>query len=172
MLTDLDHARFKNLLFIPVRGYDTLRYLEKDILRGQLMIMCVETSQKEVAETINELCKFWAAPDVMEVDPDAKLFFKRYDIDYTVKSTNASFKAAVRFKLNLYFDPVRKGRELVELEIAVSLQGVALNELLKDQTFLDDGAAIKRDYNYFNVKRDPATMTVNSFTLKEEKVRK
>jgi hypothetical protein len=172
ILTDLGHAGFKNLLFITDRGYDTLRNLEKYILRGQRMIMCVKTYQKDVAKMINELGEFGAAPEVMEVDPDARLFFKQYDVDYKVKSTGASVKAADRLKLNLYFDPVRKGRELMELEIAVTLQRAALNELLKDQTVLDDGAAIKRDYSYFNVERDPATMTVKSFALKEEKVKK
>jgi transposase len=81
ILTDLDHAGFKNLLFITDLGYDTIRNLEKYILRGQHMIMCVKTSQKDVAKTINELDDFGAVPKSMEVETKAKLFFKQYDID-------------------------------------------------------------------------------------------
>jgi hypothetical protein len=136
------------------------------------MIMCLKTSQKDVSKTIYELGDFGAVPDAMEGDPEAKLFFKQFDVDYTVKGTGTSIKAAKRLSLNLYFDPVRKGRELMELEIAVTLQMAALDELLNNQMVLNDSAAIKRDYNYFKVERYPATMSVKSFALNEEKVRK
>jgi hypothetical protein len=37
ILTDLEHAGFKNLILVTDRGYDTLRNLEKYILKGQSM---------------------------------------------------------------------------------------------------------------------------------------
>jgi transposase len=172
ILTDIDHAGFKNLLFITDRGYDTLRNLEKYILRGQRMIMCVKTSQKEVTGMIDGLGDFGDASEAMEVDPDAKLYFKQKGIEYVVETKGAAVKAANQLRLNLYFDPVRKARELIELDIAVTLQRAALEELIKNQSILDDLGAIKRDYNYFNVVRDPVTMAIKSFTPKERKMRK
>jgi hypothetical protein len=45
ILTDLEHAGFKDLVLITDRGYESLRNLEKYILRGQSTVMCVNTGQ-------------------------------------------------------------------------------------------------------------------------------
>lgn len=45
ILTDLDHAAFKNIVLVTDRGYESIRNLEKYILKGQPMIMCAKTSQ-------------------------------------------------------------------------------------------------------------------------------
>ena len=74
ILTDLEHAGFKELILVTDRGYDTLRNLEKYILQGQSMIMCTKTSQKEVLKAIRGLGEFGARPDGMAVDPDAKIY--------------------------------------------------------------------------------------------------
>ena len=42
-------------------------------------------------------------------------------------------KQSDRLKLNLYFDSVRRGLEMTELEIERSIQEAALNELLKSK---------------------------------------
>jgi transposase len=43
ILTDLEHAGFNEILLITDRGYDSLRNLEKYILRGQSTVMSVKT---------------------------------------------------------------------------------------------------------------------------------
>jgi hypothetical protein len=134
--------------------------------------MCVKTSQKEVSKAIQGLGEFGARPEGMVVDPDAKIYYKQYDIDYAVKSTGQSTKASKRLKLNLYFDPVRRGLELVEVDIAIALQAAALEELLKNRAALDEDAAIKRNYCYHKVTYDPATRVIVSFELDEKKVAK
>jgi hypothetical protein len=94
ILTDLEHAGFKDLVLITDRGYETLRNLETYILRGQSMIMCTKTSQKEVAKVIQGLGEFGARPDGMAVDPDARLYYKQYDIEYEVESIGTTGKKA------------------------------------------------------------------------------
>jgi hypothetical protein len=172
ILTDLEHAGFKDLILITDRGYETLRNLETYILRGQSMIMCAKTGQKEVAKVIQGLGEFGARPDGMAVDPDARLYYRQYDIDYEVESIGTTAKASDRLKLNLYFDPIRRGLELMELDIGLALQESALNELLKSKSALGDDATIKRDYCYYEVSYDPTTRVIQSFELNGKKVAK
>jgi transposase len=172
ILTDLEHAGFKNLVLITDRGYESLRNLEKYILRGQSMVMCAKTGQKNVAKVIQGLKEFGARPEEMRIDPDAMVYHKQYDIDYEVESTGQATKLSDRLKLNLYFDPVRRGIELMELDIALSFQEVALSELLESKGILGDDAWIKREYCYYKVSYNPVTREIKSYELNENKVSK
>jgi hypothetical protein len=172
ILADLDHAGFKNLILVTDRGYDTLRNLEKYILRGQSMVMCAKVGQREVAKAIQGLGEFGARPEGMAIDPEAKIYYIQYDIEYEVESIGQTSKASNRLKLNLYFDPIRRGLELIELDIALSVQAVALGELLKNGGIMGDDAAIKREYCYYNVNYDHVTRVIKSFVLNEKKIEK
>jgi hypothetical protein len=172
ILADLEHAEFKDIVLVTDRGYESLRNLEKYILRGQPTVMCVKTGQSDVLKAIRGLGEFGARPEGMTIDPDAKVYHKQYEIDYAVKSAGKSTKKADRLKLNLYFDPVRRGLELMELDITLSFQQASLEDLLQNGGAFADAAAIKRDYCYYNVVCDPATMAVRSFELNVKKVEK
>jgi transposase len=171
ILTDLEHAGFaKNLVLVTDRGYETVRNLEQFIVRGQSMIMCTKTSQKKVAKAIEELGEFGARPETMIIDPGTKLYYRQYDIDYEVETGSSNMKKVNSLKLNLYFDPIRRGYELMELDIDLSQQEAALNELLKNKSRLNDDVTIKRAYCYYKVVCDPATRVIQSFELNEKKV--
>jgi hypothetical protein len=170
ILLDLDHAGFNDLVLITDRGFDTLKNLERHILRGQPMVMCAKTGQRQVASAITGLGEFAARPDGMVVDPDARIYHKQYDIDYEVTSTGSVTKASDRLKLNLYFDPVRRGVELTELDIALTLQKEALEELLDCGGTLGDDASVRRDFCYHKVSYDLATREIQSYELDVKKV--
>ena len=172
ILKDLEHAGFKDLILITDRGYESLRNLEKYILRGQSMVMCAKTSQKNVLKAIHELGEFGARPQEMAVDPEAMVYHKQWDIDYEVESTGQSTKMSDRLKLNLYFDPVRRGMELMELDIALSFQEAALGELLESKRSLGDDAWIKREFCYYKITYDTATRVIESYEPNESKVSK
>jgi hypothetical protein len=172
ILTDLDHAGFKKLVLVTDRGYDTLRNLEKYILRGQSMVMCTKTGQRDVIKAIRGLREFGARPEGMTIDPDARIYHTQYEINYAVESTGQSVKASDRLKLNLYFDPMRRSLELMELDIALSSQETALRELLESRAVLADDVTVKRDYCYYIVTYDPATRIIESFEVNEKKIAK
>ena len=172
ILTDLEHAGFKDLILVTDRGYESLRNLEKYILRGQQAVMCVKTGRSDVVKAIQGFEDYGARPDGMEVDPDAKIYHKQFEISYDVKSTGKSVKKADRLKLNLYFDPVRRGLEIMELDITLSYQKVSLEGLLASNGTFADAATVKRDYTYYVVEYDSATMAIKSFELNEKKVNK
>jgi hypothetical protein len=172
ILTDLEHAGFEELILVTDRGYESLRNLEKYILRGQSTVMCVKTGQGDALKAIKELGDFGTRPDEMVIDPDAKVYHKQYEIDYKVKSTGKSEKKADRLRLNLYFDPVRRSLELMELDITLSFQESSLIWLFQSEGTFKDDATIKRDYCYYKVSYDPVTMKIKSFELDKKKVEK
>jgi len=172
ILKDLAHAGFKDLVLITDRGYESMRNLEKYILSGQAMVMCVKTGQKTVVGAIESLGEFDTRPEGMAIDPDARIYYRQFDIDYTVESTGEATKAADRLRLNLYFDPVRRGIELTELDITLTFQEAALSELLDSKGVLGDDAWIKREYSYYKVGFDSATREIKSYELNEKKVAK
>ena len=172
ILTDLEHAGFRDLVLITDRGYESLRNLEKYILRGQSMVMCAKTGQKNVAKAIQGLGEFGARPESMAIDPDAMVYHKQFDIDYEVESTGQATKMSDRLKLNLYFDPLRRGMELMELDIALSFQEAALGELLVSKAPLGDDAWIKREFCYYKVSYSPATRKIETYEINENKVAK
>ena len=172
ILTDLEHAGFKDLILITDRGYESMRNLEKYILRGQSMVMCIKTGQKDVLKAIRSLKEFGARPEEMTVDSEAMVYHKQYDINYEIKSTGQATKTSDRLKLNLYFDPVRRGLDLMELDIALSFQEAALSDLQKSKEALGDDGWIKREFSYYKVNYDPATRGLKSYEINENKVSK
>jgi len=172
IMADLEHAGFKELVFITDRGYESLQNLEKYILRGQSMVMCVKTGRAEVLRAIRELGEYDARPEGMTVDGDARIYHRQYEIAHAVNSAGKTSKRADRLKLNLYFDSIRRSLELMELDIALSFQESALDELFRAQAVISDTATIKRDYCYYKVAFDPATKAISSFALDGKKVEK
>ena len=172
ILADLDHAGFKDLILITDRGYESIKNLEKYILRGQHIVMCVKAGQKEVRRVIMELGEFGARPEGMTIDPDTGIYHKQYDIDYQVESIGQKIKTSDRLKLNLYYDSVLRSLEIRELDIAISNQETALEELLANMAVLGDDTTIKREYSYYNVEVSPATRIIKAFAINEEKIAK
>ncbi len=52
ILTDISHAGFPRVILVTDRGYESVQNLEKYILRGQPMIMCVKMRQKIVLDRL------------------------------------------------------------------------------------------------------------------------
>ncbi len=90
ILTDIRHAGFPHVILITDRGYESLQNLERYILAGQAMIMCVKVRQKMVLEKIREFGDFGGRPPVMEIDPKSKLYHKQYDLEYPVTGKGGS----------------------------------------------------------------------------------
>jgi hypothetical protein len=172
ILEDLDHSGFKNLVTITDRGYDSLRNLEKFILRNQAMIMRTKTTQKDVAKVIEELGKFSDSPDSMDFDHNGKYFFKQIPIDYEIKDTGNKTKSTHNLNLNLYFDSIRRAQELVDIRVEIGKQNKALNEMQTEQIPLSDDAQIRKDYYYYKIKYDSVSRLILHYQLDEKKVAK
>ena len=170
ILHDLDHAGFKDVVLITDRGYESIRNLEIYIDRGQTMIMGTKVGQKHVRKQIDAFGTFDHHPDGMEIDPRERIYYKQYDLEYQIEGQRFNIKHADRLKLNLYFDPMRRSSELLDLDVAVKIQRQTLEKLLKDQIPLDDDTTIKRAYCYYKLEYNETTRLMKNFSLDEKKV--
>ena len=170
ILHDLDHAGFKDVVLITDRGYESIRNLEIYIDKGQTMIMGTKVGQKHVRKQIDNFGTFDHHPVGMEVDPKERIYYKQYDLEYQIEGQAYNIKHADRLKLNLYFDPMRRSSELLDLDVAVKTQRQTLERLLKDQIPLDDDATIKRAYCYYKLEYNETTRLLKNFSLDEKKV--
>lgn len=171
ILHDLKHAGFRdNIVLITDRGYETIRNLEIYIDKGQPMIMSTKVGQSHVKERIEAFGAFDHHPEEMTIDPETRIYYKQYDLEYRIEGKRDNIKAADRLKLNLYFDPVRRSNELIDLDVNIAMQRKALQDIQDCQIKLDDDATIKRLYNYFKLDYDPSVRVLKGFTLDEKKV--
>ena len=88
-------------------------------------------------------------------------FFKEYQIE----GKRDNVKQADKLKLNLYFDPVRRGHDLIDLDIAVKAQAEALEDIKMRQLPLDDDATIGRVYRFYTLEYDADTRILKSYAL-------
>lgn len=170
ILQDLKAAGFKDVVLITDRGYESIRNLEMYIDKKQRMIMGTKTSQAHVRKQIDAFGDFGHHPDDMEINPEERIYFKQYDLEYQIEGKRDNIKQADRLKLNLYFDPVRRGHELVDLDIAVKNQRNALEEIKISKVPLDDDKTIKRVYRFYKLTYDEKARILRSYVLDEKKV--
>ena len=154
ILKDLDDAGFnKDLIYITDRGYESVKNIEQYILTDRAVLMSIKVGTSMVQEKILALGSFGARPEGMTLDPNSKLYYKQYDIPYEVKSIGNKTKKADRLKLNLYFDPIRRGSDQLELDLSVARQKAALTEIQAETGELDK-EMIAHDFPYFKVVLD------------------
>ena len=170
ILHDLEHAGFKDVILITDRGYESIRNLEIYIDRKQPMIMGTKVGQKHVRREIDAFGTFDHHPEGMEIDAKERIYYKQYDLEYQIEGRRDNIKQADMLKLNLYFDPMRRSSELLDLDIAVTTQQKALEKLLADQLPLDDDATISRAYCYYKLEYNETTRLLRSFSLDVKKV--
>ena len=170
ILADLKYAGFKDVVLITDRGYESIRNLEMYIDKGQPMIMGTKTGQKHVRKEIDNFGPFDYHPSGMEIDPTERIYYKQFELEYQIEGKRDNVKKANRLRLNLYFDPVRRSHELIDLDIALTEQKKALEEILKEGTPLDDDITIKKLYHFYDLVYDEETRILKSFALNEDKV--
>jgi hypothetical protein len=170
ILLDLDRAGFKKPILITDRGFETVGNLEKYISRGQPMIMCAKTSQKEVMRVLEDMEPFTDRPEGMGVDHDSQLYHGQYDIDYQARGAGGAAKKAGRLRLSLFLNPVGRSTELLDLNFALAEQEASLRELLESGGPLKDPDASRREHGHFQLAIDETTGVLKSFTLNERKV--
>ncbi|MCQ2501859.1 MAG: transposase [Lachnospiraceae bacterium] len=170
ILHDLEHAGFKDVVLITDRGYESIRNLEIYIDRKQPMIMGTKVGQKHVRKEIDAFGIFDHHPGGMEIDQKERIYYKQYDLEYQIEGRRDNVKQADMLKLNLYFDPMRRSSELLDLDIAVTTQQKALEKLLEEQLPLDDDATIRRAYCYYNLEYNETTRLLKTFSLDEKKI--
>ena len=170
ILTDISHAGFPKVILVTDRGYESVQNLERYILRGQPMIMCVKMRQKIVLDKISEFGPIEGKPGDMLFDAESRLYYRQYDLEYDVRGNGDTVHKADRMKLDLFFDPYRRAAEQTDLAVEIETQRSSLQSILDAGGCVDDDVSLKKNYNWYEVAYDKKDRKLLSFSLNENKI--
>lgn len=167
---ELESAGYKNLILITDRGYESIANLEYFIDKKQAVITGVKTRQKFILDKIKAFGEFNTLPEnEMNIDTKERIYYKQYDLEYQIEGMRENVKTSDKLKLNLYFDPIRRSRELIDLDICRVEQAECLQEILDEKSPLDVDSRLKKHYWLYNLNYDEDTRTLTAFSLNEKK---
>ena len=75
---------------------------------------------------------------------------------------------ADKFKLNIYFDTMKRGSDITNLSTEIEIQRRALQEMKDNKYPLDDDVTIKRLYKWFSIDYDQQNRLIKDFSLNEK----
>ena len=169
IITELEHAGFKNLVLITDRGYESLKNLETCIARGQKIIACVKVSQGEPLKLIKSMDMGRGYPEGMSVAPTEKLYYMQRDCEYSVKGNGDNVIAARKYKLNLYFNPFKRAEDQLAIEQAALEQSRLMDGIVKEGLPVEDTDDTARRFNLLSVSFNQ-DKSVASYTVNREKM--
>ena len=169
ILTELEHAGFKNLILITDRGYESLKNLETYIARGQKIITSVKVSQGEVLDIIKSLDMSKGYPEGMTVAPDEGIYHMQRDGEYSVKGNGDHVIEAKKYKVNLYFNPFKRADDQISIEQAASEQSRMMDVIVKAGQPVEDADEVRKQFNLLEITFDK-TGRVESYTVNRKKI--
>ena len=165
ILTELEHAGFRNLVLITDRGYESLQNLETFIAREQKIITSVKVSQGEALRLIKSLDMSKGYPEGMSVAPGENIYYMQRECEYAVKGNGDSVIEAKKYKLNLYFNPFKRAEDQLAIEQAAVEQSLLMDEIIKKGSPVDDVEATSKRFSLlsitFNKDKSVASYVVN-----------
>ena len=168
ILTELEHAGFKNLVLITDRGYESMKNLETCIAKGQKIISSVKVSQGEVLKLIKSLDMSRGFPKGMSVAPKEKMYYMQRDAEYAVSGNGGNVIGAKKYKLNLYFNPFKRADDQIGIEQAAGEQSRLMDEIIATKKPVADMDDTVKQYNLLNITFGK-NGSVASYTVNEEK---
>ena len=120
IVTELEHAWFKNVILITDRGYESMKNLEVYIAKNQKVITSVKCGQGEALKAIKSIGLSTGVPEGMTFSKDTNLFYRQYSLDYQVQGNGEHVIKADRMKLNLYFDIRKRADDLARVQMAIT----------------------------------------------------
>ena len=169
ILTELQHAGFRNLVLITDRGYESIKNLELYISKRQKVITSVKVNQGEVLKRIKEIDLSSGIPDGMAYDVKSEIFYAQYDCRYSVKGNGDNVIEADRLKINLYFSPTGRANAINELQRQISEQCGLAAAIKESGETVTDSKALSRHLNLLELTIDPKTHRLTGFAVDAEK---
>lgn len=169
MMKELEHAGFKNLVLITDRGYESMKNLELYISRKQKVITSVKVSQGDVLKKIREIDMSAGYPKGMTLAPKDNLYYAQYDMKYAVEGNGDNVIKADKYKINLYFNPLKRGEKICDIQHAVTEQAAALREIMAKNEAVADMDDTRKRFNLLTIKFSDDDK-VESFETNQDKV--
>lgn len=173
IVTELEHAGFRNIILVTDRGYESMKNLEVCIAKKQKVITGVKCGQGEALKAIKAIDLSTGVPEGMAFSKDTNLFYKQYDLDYKVQGKGGHVIGADRLKLNVYFDIHKRADDLARVQMAITTQTEAVQAVLEAGRPIpkEDRETFRRENNFMKIAFWKSGR-VRSFEVDRDVVRK
>ena len=168
ILTELEHAGFRNLILITDRGYESMKNLEACIAKGQKIITSVKATGSDIMKLIRGIDMSRGYPQGMRLARKEKIYYAQYDMEYAVKGNGANVIKADKYKVNLYFNPFKRADAICDIQDAIDDQSEAVESMMAAREAVVDVDDAKRHFNMLNIMFND-DKTIKSFTVNQEK---
>ncbi len=166
LLTDLSHAGFGKVPLLMDRGYSSVASMEMLLAKGHPFIMCTKVGWSLVGGVIDSLGirGDGTRPPCFTLDPRYKLYHYQQEIPYSIMRNGGREESLEGLMLNLYYDPVRRGQDIIELDIDRHDQERDLAAIVSEQLAVTPKEA-KKFFPYHRVVFDGQQNHIVSYSL-------
>lgn len=153
IMTELEHAGFRNIVLITDRGYESMNNLESCIAKRQKLITSVKCGQGEALKMIKSIDLSTGVPQGMAFSKETGLFYKQYDLEYRIQGNGDHVIQADRLKLNLYFDIHKRADDLARIQLAITNQTEVLEAVRATGKPVpkEDRDTFRKDNNFMKI---------------------
>ena len=168
LITELEHAGFGDTPLLLDRGYSSTASLELLARKGKPFVMCSKVGWSLVSQVIDalNLTADGTRPDCFTVDPEYRLYHYQQDLPYTVSLNGGGNREIKTMKLNLYYDPQRRGSDIIQVDIDIISQAQEL-EQIKEKGLEVGLKEVLSCFPYYSVTLDEGGKLVTSFERNE-----
>lgn len=169
IMRELEHAGFKNLVLVTDRGYESMKNLELYIAKGQKVITSVKVTGSDVMAKIKAIDMSHGFPQGMTIAPKDNLYYAQYDMEYSVKGNGDNVIKADKYRLNLYYNPLKRGEKICDIQHSVSEQSAEVDLLIKSKEAVADREDTVRRFNLLEISFNDYD-TVKSYTVNQKRL--
>lgn len=169
IMRELEHAGFKNLVLITDRGYESMKNLELYIAKGQKVITSVKVTGSDVMAKIKAIDMSHGFPQGMTIAPKDNLYYAQYDMEYSVKGNGDNVIKADKYRLNLYYNPLKRGEKICDIQHSVSEQSAELDIIIQTKEPVADREDTARRFNLLDITFN-ADGTIKSYGVNQKKL--
>ena len=169
IMRELEHAGFKNLVLVTDRGYESMKNLELYIAKGQKVITSVKVTGSDVMAKIKAIDMSHGFPQGMTIAPKDNLYYAQYDMEYSVKGNGDNVIKADKYRLNLYYNPLKRGEKICDIQHSVSEQSAELDIIIQTNEPVADREDTARRFNLLDITFN-ADGTIKSYGVNQKKL--
>lgn len=154
IIADLKEVGFPDFILLMDRAYHSLKNIDKFIRDDVKIVACMKAGVRLALTQITSLGIFDFVPTGFTLDEELNLYVAQYDLQRTIKMEDGTEKQANKLKLNLYFDPVRRSRTLMELDKSREDERKELDEIISKKSHFtyNEMIEITEKNELFNLK--------------------
>ena len=166
IMKELEHAGFKNLVLITDIGYESMKNLELYIAKGQQVITSVKVSGSDVLSKIKEIDMSHGFHQGMTIAPKDNLYYAQYDMDYSVGDNVIK---ANKFKLNLYYNPLKRGEKICDIQHSVAEQSAEVELMMASKAPVADREDTVKRFNLLEISFN-ADDSIKAYAVNQKKL--